>query len=547
MGRVALVLLLLGLLVAPQPEAAPVSTPIHSYADAVRHTVWVDTGTARVAADVIRPRTAVRVPVILVASPYNTTLGRGIEQQKKSFDETGAPVSFPLWLDNYFVPRGYAVVQVDLPGTGRSTGCTDVGGPGDIGAARSVVDWLNGRATGYTSAAGAETAAASWSSGDVGMIGKSWDGTIAVGLAGTGVEGLRTVVPISAISSWYDYYRANGTELDGGTPAALAAEIDNRSDCPYPGLAAPSLSPSDPLWRSRDYRPAAGSVRASVFAVHGLNDLNVRPVHFGLWWTRLTVPRRVWLTQAGHADPFDFRRAEWVAALHQWFDHYLLGLDNGVQHDATVERAPDVWADHPTWPVASGHVSLHPTADGKLGEAVGSGSVEFADDQRPAEEWITDPASSPVFRTGPLAEAAHLSGLASIDLSAHGDPVTVLLVDYGRATIRDPRDEGVRTLGTRSCWGESTRTDSACYLDTTTPTTTTDHRVLAAGWAAADGLVTVELGPVDAVVPAGHRIGLVVGGTDTANVPAGAPGRVRVDLGGTVLRLPVVGRLRAGP
>ena len=51
-------------------------------------------------------------------------------------------------------------------------------------------------------------------------------------------------------------------------------------------------------------------------------------------------------------------------------------------------------------------------------------------------------------------------------------------------------------------------------------------------------------GPVDAVVPAGHRIGLVVGGTDTANVPVGAPGRVRVDLGGTVLRLPVVGRLR---
>ena len=42
------------------------------------------------------------------------------------------------------------------------------------------------------------------------MIGKSCDGTIANGVAATGVEGLRTIVPIGAISSWYDYYFAAG-------------------------------------------------------------------------------------------------------------------------------------------------------------------------------------------------------------------------------------------------------------------------------------------------------------------------------------------------
>ncbi|WP_371812804.1 CocE/NonD family hydrolase [Saccharopolyspora sp. ASAGF58] len=37
------------------------------------------------------------------------------------------------------------------------------------------------------------------------MIGKSYDGTIA-----NGVGGLRTIVAIVAISSWYDYYRSDG-------------------------------------------------------------------------------------------------------------------------------------------------------------------------------------------------------------------------------------------------------------------------------------------------------------------------------------------------
>ncbi|MFC5290448.1 CocE/NonD family hydrolase [Actinokineospora guangxiensis] len=539
-GRWALVAVLLAVLCAPTRPVAPVSTPIHSYADAVRHTVWVDTGTARVAADVIRPRTAKPVPVIMVTSPYNTTLGRGLEEQLKAYDLSGAPTSFPLFLDNYFVPRGYAVVQVDLPGSGRSSGCLDVGGPGEVGAAKAVVDWLNGRATGHTSVAGGETAAATWSTGDVGMVGKSWDGTIAIGLAGTGVEGLRTIVPIGAISSWYDYYRANGTELDSGTPAGLAAQVDNDKGCPYGGLAAPSLNPDDEMWRARDYRRTAGNVRASVFAVHGLGDTNVRPLHLGLWWPLVTTPKRIWLGQAGHADPFDFRRAEWVAALHQWFDHYLLGLDNGAPTGLSVEHAPDRWSEYPGWP-AGGSVEYRPTADGGLGAVPGEGVLAFADDQRPAEAWLTDPESGRLlFRTPPLTVETRLSGVASLRLAAEGDRVSAVLVDFGPVRARDRADEGVRKVGSRSCWGESTGVDSACYLDTATPTSVVDRRVLATAWARAGGVVEFPLGAVDVVIPAGHRVGLVVGGTDRAALPEGGGGEVRVDLAGTVLRLPVV-------
>ena len=49
------------------------------------------------------------------------------------------------------------------------------------------------------------------------MMGTSYNGTLPIAAASTGVEGLKAIVPISAISDWYDYYRANGmTRAPGG-------------------------------------------------------------------------------------------------------------------------------------------------------------------------------------------------------------------------------------------------------------------------------------------------------------------------------------------
>jgi len=41
-------------------------------------------------------------------------------------------------------------------------------------------------------------------------MGTSYNGTLPEAVATTGVDGLKAIVPISAISDWYDYYRANG-------------------------------------------------------------------------------------------------------------------------------------------------------------------------------------------------------------------------------------------------------------------------------------------------------------------------------------------------
>ena len=159
------------------------------------------------------------------ASPYYSTLGRGNESElKRDLDGDGLLDRWPLFYDNYFVPRGYAVVLLDMVGTNNSTGCPVTGGRPDHLSAVVGIDWLNGRRKGYD--ADGNEVVADWHNGRTGMIGKSYDGTLANGAASTGVEGLSTIVPISAISSWYDYTRSNGVVTRGNSyPSFLSNTV----------------------------------------------------------------------------------------------------------------------------------------------------------------------------------------------------------------------------------------------------------------------------------------------------------------------------------
>uniref|UniRef100_UPI0027BA2767 CocE/NonD family hydrolase n=1 Tax=Virgibacillus massiliensis TaxID=1462526 RepID=UPI0027BA2767 len=85
----------------------------------------------RIAAVIIRPQETdqeLQVPIIMDASPYYESIGRGNEAETKDPDGDGVNEKFPLFYDIYFVPRGYAVVQVDMVGTNNSDGCPPTGG-----------------------------------------------------------------------------------------------------------------------------------------------------------------------------------------------------------------------------------------------------------------------------------------------------------------------------------------------------------------------------------------------------------------------------------
>ena len=267
-----------------------------------------------------------------------------------------------MFYDNYFVPRGYAVILAEMNGTSNSTGCPLHGGPGDIAGMRSVVDWLNNRAVGRNQ--GGTQVYPTWHNGSSAMIGKSYDGTLANGVAATGVAGLKTIVPIAAISDWYGYSRQNGIRLNTHYPASLASTVTDasrRAGCLASRNAMSAADGDDTgdrnaFWNDRDYLSQVGNVQASVFVTHGFQDDNVKADQFSTWWAGLGaegVPRKLWLLRGGHVDPFDSRRTVWMATLHRWFDHWLLGVDNGIMGEPRVdiEDAADDWHTYAEWPI----------------------------------------------------------------------------------------------------------------------------------------------------------------------------------------------------
>ncbi|WP_375481589.1 Xaa-Pro dipeptidyl-peptidase [uncultured Jatrophihabitans sp.] len=560
------------------------TVPTYSYANAIHQTVYVrapfdsdgDGKDDRVAVDIIRPAEAarqhVKVPVIMDASPYFTCCGRGNESELKTYQADGTIAKLPLFYDNYFVPRGYAVAGVDLVGTARSTGCGDVGGRYEVLGAKAAIDWFNGRVPGYDSAGDRVTA--NWTTGKVGMIGKSWDGSIANGVAATGVRGLSTVVPISAISSWYDYTRFGGVLRSTDYVDYLATYTGGRPKGVCDSRYAAEQAASDDatgnfnaFWQARDYRPDASKVRASVFLVHGLNDQNVTTNQFGQWWPRLArngVPRKIWLSQDGHVDPFDYRRGVWVRTLHQWFDRWLQGLPNGIMNkpQADVQRADGTWTTQASWP---GLTATFGTSLSRLG---GSAPRTFTDAPSLTEDQaVASPQSSvagrAVFESGALTRAVHIAGSPSVTLRIKVDrPTTELsarLVDYGtqrRVDYLSP-GEGISTLTTQSCWGESTAVDDACYFDTAQDYVTSDTDIITRGWLDAAHhtslrrttpltpgrwyTITVPIDTTDAVFAKGHRVALVLTQSDneyTSPTPTGAT--VTVDPTRSALSLPFV-------
>ncbi|MEU3456318.1 Xaa-Pro dipeptidyl-peptidase [Micromonospora sp. NPDC006766] len=559
-----------------QQQAAPsivvsdgVTQPVFGYADAIRERVFVEStfdsdgdGLRDVISfDIIRPKATengLKVPVVMDASPYYSTSCRGNDSQCKHDDGTGRLDLWPLFYDNYFVPRGYAIVLLDMAGTNNSTGCPTTGGDSDNLSAKMAINWLNGRTAGRNAAG--QAVKATWHNGKTGMIGKSYDGALAEATAVTGVSGLTTIVPIGGVSEWYDYTRSNGLVTRGNHyPASLSNTVTNSNRRAYCKPVRDALSVEDgdatgdytSFWNERSYVKKANKIKASVFMVHGLNDDNVKPDHMSKFWYALAennVPRKLWLSQEGHVDPFDFRRAEWVRTLHRWFDFWLQDVQNGIMDEnrVDIERAADVWETHADWPIP-GTVDT----DVFLKTGPNAGSLGLVPVEKPATgkfqdnpsqsqtTMISNPttvtANRLAFLSAPLTAPLHISGTPTVRLRASADQTAtnfgVILVDYGRAerVAHTQTGEGITTLTTKDCWGEGTAVDDGCFRQTVKRVATTDQELVTKG--VMDALnrqsIRVEvplvrgetynfdfpLLPEDYVFEAGHQIGVIVVGS----------------------------------
>jgi putative CocE/NonD family hydrolase len=120
-----------------------------------------------------------------------------------------------------FVPRGYAMVAVDVRGTGASFGSRDsFRSPAEREDFRTIMDWV---------------VAQDWCNGHLGATGISYVGAAADFAATTGHPALKAIAPISAVwDTWLDHLYPGGlllTNLSQSYDLLMQAlDLDRRED-----------------------------------------------------------------------------------------------------------------------------------------------------------------------------------------------------------------------------------------------------------------------------------------------------------------------------
>jgi X-Pro dipeptidyl-peptidase len=553
----------------------------------IRQDLWVETEfdtdgdgkLDRMHVDVVRPlqtdTEGWKLPVIYESSPYfagtsstareyfwNVRHEVGAVPPKRIHPPAirprgGRPVISNAQVSTW-VPRGFIVVHSSSPGTGLSQGSPTVGGDNESLAPKAVIDWLNGRADGFTTPDGDENVVAYWTTGKVGMTGTSYNGTLPLAAATTGVDGLEVIIPIAPNTSYYHYYRSNGLVRHPG--GWLGEDIDFLYDFIHSGNEA-RRAWSDSLirdtemaegqdrvtgdynefWAGRDYLNDLAPLKAAVLMCHGFNDWNVVPEHSYRIYRALKekgVPAQIFYHQEGHGG------GPPLSMMNRWFTRYLFGIENGVENGPRAwivredaERSdPTPYADYPN-PEAS-PVTLYLTAGapekgGLVTDPVpGQGTETLVDNfsfsgaTLAQAEWTEHRL---LYITPELAEAVHISGVPSITIrlssSKPAANLSVWLVSLPWTDRREPKiTDNLVTRG----WA-----DPQNYRSLTESEPLVPGRFYT---------MTFDLQPDDQIIPAGKRIGLMIFSSDREFTLWPDPGtELTIELDATSITLPVVG------
>jgi X-Pro dipeptidyl-peptidase len=589
-------ILLLTLWATPPPQdakAAPVfrdgqAQVVEAFrnpADWIRQQLWVEAAfdsdadgrPDRMHVTVVRPRQTetegLRVPAVYETSPYFA--GTGPDERQYFWNprqELGeAPpkrtpmpaIPFKAQRSkiseshlNDWVPRGFAVVHSESPGTGLSRGCVTVGGDNESLAPKAVIDWLNGRARGFTSVDGMEEVKASWCTGKVGMTGTSYNGTLPLAAATTGVPGLEAIIPVAPNTSYYHYYRSNGLIRHPG--GYLGEDIDVLYDFINSGLPETRAccdrtvrdgemaagmdrikGDYNAFWAGRDYLNDLGPMKTPTLMAHAFNDWNVMPEHSVRIYLALKkkgVPCMAYFHQGGHGGPPPLR------LMNLWFTRYLYGIENGVEQqprswivrEDAKRGEPTPYLDYPHPDAAP--VRLHPARPGKLAAAApgGQGRETLVDDVTFDGAALAKAESSThrlLYASTPLARPLHLSGTPRLKIrlssSKPAANLSVWLVSLPWTESQKITD----TVITRG-WADPQNHKSLTESEPLVPGRFYD--------------LAFDLQPDDQVLPAGKRIGLMIFSSDRDFTLWPAAGtELTVDLDATSLDLPVVGGAEA--
>ncbi len=456
-----------------------------------------------------------------------------------------------------WVPYGFAVVHSSAPGTGLSQGCPTIGTRIEALAPKAVIDWLNGRAKGYTTPDGNEEVKAYWTTGKVGMIGTSYNGTIPFAAATTGVDGLKAIIPVAPNTSYYHYYRSNGLVRSPGGYLGEDADVlydfiySNPDNCAYCDSVVRDTEMANGMdrvtgdyndfWARRDLMNYMGSFKAAVLMAHAFNDWNVVPSHsyrFARVLKEKGMPLQMYYHQGGHGGEPPF------TMMNRWFTRYLFGVENGVENDpkAFIVRegadrlSPTPYADYP-------NPDAVPVTFFLTRGAPAAGALVTEKSSRQGTETLTDNFSFTgaslaqaeytehrlLYVTPVLKEAAHISGVVSVTVRASASKpavnLSVWLVALPWTNAREPKiTDNIITRG---------------WADLQNHSSLTSSKPLAPGEFYE---ITFDLEPDDQIIPADKQIGLMIFSSDKEFTLHPMPGtELTVDLDGTKVTIPIVG------
>src|SRR3954451_6305052 len=456
-------------------------------------------------ADVLRPANLpddAKTPVILSIGPYfnhsgqTGALGPVEDTPFDPITAEGPSSRFYDYINGAKVfERGYTWVQVDLRGFGGSSGCLDWGGEGEQGDVLAAIRWA---------------AEQPWSTGKVGMYGKSYDGV--TGLIGLVHQppGLAAVVSQEPVYDLYRYLYMNRVRFsnslltpalyDGiagaaGSPTGddLAYNFNSLNDTARPGCPALNYADQqDPnhgsdYWKERDLISKAKGKTTPLFMTQGFIENNTKPDGAWDFFNNVAGPKRAWFGMWDHVRGNDkdskgrllMGRKGWFDETMRFYDQYLKGVKPSVKDPTlAVESSNGKWRAESRWPPPD---SISQTTNLKTGT--------YSDDSTNNGE----DADTNIGGVGPWGEgvwtfsppfqyAVHMAGVPHItaDLDFPGSDANFV------ADVYDVDDKGNATLISRSA-----------YL------------------APSSGKVSFDLYGNDWTMPAGHRLGVLLTGANS--------------------------------
>lgn len=411
------------------------------------------------------------VPGILELLPYRKSDGTALR------DARNAP---------YFAGHGYAVVRVDLRGTGNSAGTsTDEYTEQELADGVACIAWI---------------AAQAWCTGRVGIMGISWGGFNGLQIAARRPPELHAVLTLCSTDDRYadDVHYWGGAMLaDYQLPWATTMLAYNARP-PEPEVwgdgwldewrrrldaTPPYIEPwlahqrRDAYWKHGSICEDPSAIRCPVFLVSGWADA-YRDAVFRMLES-LSVPRRGLVGPWSHAWPHFAVPGPQVGFLQEalrWWDRWLKDEPNGIEDEPAVrtwiqesvppagsyDERPGRWVVDDAWPSANvepralrlgasgasfdapgdGTAEVAPAADhGVLGGRSCSygASFDLAVDQR------GDDALATCFDTAPLAEPLDILGIPEAELDIAADQPQALVA----VRVCDVSPDGVSRLVTR--------------------------------------------------------------------------------------------------